>query len=239
MELRLKHILILLAFLSSCSQQINYLFLSPDGELEIIISNIDNSSVFTVVSNQDTILNQSPLGLQVNETSLIENVSFSNYSKAEYDETWTTVNAKQPTVRNHYNEYVLSVTKPKRSTLIYEIVFRVYDNGFAYRYIFPPEAIADSVKIEKELTNLHFNGDYTYWAYNGEHHNLGPVVRSEENREKQIGIPVVFRLHNNSFMAIHEAEIIEFAPFSIDASARDKSIGFSIDYSSRSQTFKT
>jgi len=40
-------------------------------------------------------------------------------------------------------------------------------------------------------------------------------------------------------MAIHEAEIIEFAPFSIDASATDQSIRFNIDYSIRNQTFKT
>jgi len=189
MRLKINLLLVLfLAFLSSCSQHKDYLLLSPDGELEVIISNINNSNVFTVVSKQDTILNQSPIGLQVNGISLNENVSFSNYSKVEYDETWTTVNAKQAIVRNHYHEYILSVTKPKQSSLNYELVFRVYDKGFAYRYIFPPEAITDSIKIEKELTSLNFNNDFTYWAYNGEHHNLGPIVRSEENREKQIGI---------------------------------------------------
>ncbi|WP_347840597.1 glycoside hydrolase family 97 catalytic domain-containing protein [uncultured Draconibacterium sp.] len=231
-------VLLFLSVLVSCTTKEEFRIESPSGINQINISNKDAVFTFSVIRRGDTILAPSPLGLMVNQTSCVENVTISNFNETQFDETWTTVNGKQPTVRNHYNEYTFGVSKADQSEQLYQLVFRVYDGGFAYRYVFPASVIADSVKIEKELTRINVNGDFTYWAYNGEHHNLGPNVRSETKVE-EVRIPVVMELGNNSFMAIHEAEIIEFAPLSVNASAANKSMGFNINYSSREKAFKT
>ena len=92
--------------------------------------------------------------------------------------------------------------------------------------------------IDTELTELNVNGDFTYWAYNGEEHNIGPVLKSAKSINK-VRTPVVLQLDNKKFMAIHEADIIEFAPFSVNASVNNQSLGFNTTYSSRNQPFKT
>ena len=69
----------------------------------------------------------------------------------EINETWENINGKQATVKNHYNAFNFKISKTQSSSYGYEIEFRVYDDGFAYRYIFPTEAIQDSIKIDKEL----------------------------------------------------------------------------------------
>jgi alpha-glucosidase len=231
-------ILLLLLSLVSCSEKSNFSLLSPNGDVKVTISNINNSNAFSLIFGKDTILKSSTIGLQINNINFVENVSICDISRNEINETWETVNGKQATVNNHYNEYKLHVAKTNRSPLFYEIVFRIYDKGFAYRYIFPSEAIQDSVNIEKELTSLNFNGDYTYWAYNGENHNVGSIRRSKKN-SKEVQIPMVLQFHDNSFMAIHEAEIIEFAPYSMNASSNKKSLSFNISYSKRNTSFKT
>ncbi|GAA3602759.1 glycoside hydrolase family 97 catalytic domain-containing protein [Flavivirga amylovorans] len=232
--------LILLSFVSllSCSKQDDFILSSPNGELQVTISNKDNTSAFSVIFAMDTILKQSTFGLLVDETNYSENVSYLDLTKTEFDEIWTTVNGKQSTVRNHYNEYKLRVAKAKEENKFHEIIFRIYDKGFAYRYNFPPDAIGDSLKIEQELTQLNINGDFTYWAYNGENHNMGPIMRSGKNINK-VRIPVVLQLANEKFMAIHEAEIVEFAPFSINASLNNQLLGFNTTYSSRKESFRT
>ena len=228
---------LLLLSLLSCSNKDTFKLLSPNGKLHLNILNQDNKSSLTVIHKEDTLVLPSPFGLQVNETNFTENVSFTDFSKIEFDETCTTVNGKQPTVRNHYCEYETKVTKVDHPQLFFKIIFRLYDNGFAYRYNFPQEAIQDSLLI-KELTEINFKDDFTYWAFNGENHNKGPVIRSKE-KIKNLQIPVVMQFGQNSFMAIHEAEIINFAPFSINASANNHSLSFNTSYSKQNNAFKT
>ncbi len=109
----------------------------------------------------------------VNETDFTRDVSISDFTKTTFDETWKTINGKNPLVRNHYNEYKFKVSKLNSENDFYEVVFRLYDDGFAYRYIFPNEAIPDSLFIAKELTQLNFKNDFTYWAYQVENTQFG------------------------------------------------------------------
>ncbi len=227
-----------LCLLLSCSERSSFQLQSPDGDIHLNISDENNTCTFSVVENGDTIIKKSPLGLAFNDVNYIENVSLSNYTKSTFDETWITVNGKQPTVRNHYNECTFNVVKTDNQDSYYQITFRVYDDGFAYRYSFVSGIDGGHVNIEEELTKLNFDGDFTYWAYNGERHNLGPVLRSEKS-VYDVQTPVVMQLNNKGFMAIHEAEIVEFAPFTVNAAAKDKSLGFNINYTERDNVFKT
>ena len=224
--------------LLSCSTPSHFLLTSPDGVLQVNILNEGNSSFFTATYAGDTMLTQSVLGLEVNETNFTENVTVTGFTENEFDETWTTINGKQPTVRNHYNEYRFKISKPDAVQQYYEIIFRLYDKGFAYRYIFPSDAIKDSLIIEKELTELNFKNDFKYWAYNGENNNLGPILRSQKSIE-HVAIPIVLELSDENFIAIHEAGIMDFTPFSINASIKDQSLGFNIASSKRTESFKT
>ncbi|MDO6438978.1 glycoside hydrolase family 97 catalytic domain-containing protein [Cyclobacterium sp. 1_MG-2023] len=237
MKIKISVILFLLS-LASCSKQSDFQLVSPNGELKVIISNLNNSSAFTVIDGTDTILRSSNLGLKINGLSLTENVMFRDFKKTEVDETWETIIGKQRTVNNHYNAYKWQVATTGQSPQFYEIVFRLYDKGFAYRYEFPSEAIQDSIKIDQELTGLNFRNDFTYWAYNGEKHNVGPINSAEKNAG-EVKIPMVMQFNDDSFMAIHEAEITEFAPFTIATSTKDQSLEFNINYSKRDKPFKT
>ena len=237
----MKNKLLILSFLFlllSCSEPSHFLLTSPNEELKISLSDEGNSSVISSITyGGDTLMTQSVIGLLVNEINFTENVSFSEYSKRVFDETWTTVNGKQASVLNHYNEYKLKIKK-NDSPEFHEIIFRISDNGFAYRYNFSSDAINDSIFIKEELTELNCKDDFKYWAYNRENHNVGPIVRSEQ-LIKKVETPIVMQFNKNSFMAIHEAAILDFAPFSINAAKNNQSLAFNINYSKRDQAFNT
>ena len=230
--------ILLFASIISCSNPNTFKLQSPNKQVEIAISNQNNASSFTAVFADDTLFKQSALGLLVNAADFTQEVSITDFSKSLYDESWETVNGKFLTIRNHYNEYKMKVSKTGNQQHFYEIVFRLYDKGFAYRYNFPNDAVIDSILIDKELTELSFKNDYTYWAYNEERHNLGPIVRSERNIQR-VGIPMVIQFAENRFIAIHEAEITDFAPFSVNATSENQSLQFNTSYSVRNESFKT
>jgi alpha-glucosidase len=225
-------------FLSSCTSDEFLDFRSPNDDLRISLLNASNESSFLAVFKGDTLLKKSTLGLMVNGIDFTRDVVISELSSDEFDETWETVNGKQKLVRNHYNEYQVKVSKLDQPQYFYELVVRIYDKGFAYQYVFSKDAIGDSLQVEKELTELNFQRDFDYWAYNHEHHNLGPIRRSAKRMEK-VEPPFVMQFSSDSFLAIHEGAILDLAPFSINASSNTNSLQFNTSYSSQSNAFST
>ncbi len=222
----------------SCSNQDKEILFSPDENIEIVISNQDNSNSFILMYKGDTVIGESKLGLLVNDIDFTSEVIIKDFTQYVFENTWKNVNGKNPLVHNYYKEYTFKCSKAESEMDFYNIIFRVYDDGFAYRYDFPAEAIKGSTTISRELTSLNFYPDFKYWAYNGEHHNIGPILRSEENREV-VRIPMVMQLRDDMFMAIHEAEILDFGPLSVDASGEGHSLGINTTYSPRKEAFKT
>ena len=230
-------LLLTAVFLYSCSQK-DITVTSPDGKVIVSLSAEADSLFFSAKFDDTPLLNKSVLGLKVNGTDFTGGIAVADIQKSEFDETWNTVNGKQRKVRNHYTELKLKVQKKEEPQKFYEIIFRVYNDGFAYRYNFPNEAVKSNVLIEDELTDLQFADDFTYWTYNVENNNIGPVRRSASKRETAL-IPMVIKFNDHRFMAIHEAEIVSFAPFTLNAAGKGTSLKFNIAYSPRKNAFKT
>lgn len=235
---RIVHLCLPFLVLFSCSRSTDFLLRSPEGTVQVSLTNPDLTPGLVLEFKGDTIINSSPIGLRVNGIDYSRNVSVRMDSHSITDETWNSVNGKQKEVRNHYHQYVYAISKDGDPDSSYRMVFRIYEDGFAYRYEFPEEMMDDSVTINRELTVLNIQNDYTYWAYNGEALTLGPVIRSQEEH-KQVRIPVVLQLDTNRFMAIHEAEIVKFAPFSIHAAEDDWSLSFNTQHSAQTEPFRT
>ena len=224
--------------LLACSNSNELTVTSPNGNIIIKVSDESDSLKLSAVYDNEPLITSSPLGLKVDGTDLTSGVVVEKVSENEFDETWNTVNGKQRTVRNHYKELKLKVQKKDDPEKFYEIILRVYNDGFAYRYNFPEKAVKENVLVEKELTTLNFADDFTYWAYNIENNNIGPVLRSATKRETEL-IPMVMKFNDHRFMAIHEAEIVSFAPFTLNTAEQGAVLGFNVDYSPRAKAFRT
>jgi hypothetical protein len=199
---------------------------SPDGKISLQIIEKEGKVFLSQFYKGDTIIGLSPIGLIINEINFTENVKISNIKNSKFDETWETVIDKNKTVRNHYNEYVLSIKHKLSNKLSYELMFRCYNDGFAYRYIINNSS-NDSIRLKSELTDLQFKNSYVYWAFNGERHNVGPEMRSNSKLGK-VEIPMVLEISDTLYMAIHEAEIIKYAPFSLSTKGQGNGILFNI-----------
>jgi len=94
------------------------------------------------------------------------------------DETWETIIEKNKKVRNYYNECIFHLYHKLNSNITYDIVFRCYNDGFAYRYIIN-DFKNDSISLNAELTNIRFKDDFSYWAYNDKREDVGSLKRSK------------------------------------------------------------
>ncbi len=201
--------IVLLALFSmalfSCSNQTGNILSSPNGECVSEFTLNEKEQTLNLIFKGDTLLSKIDLVLTERETSLLKNVEIVDKQTSTFSESWETVNGKNQLVLNEYSHCVYKLKSV--SGKAFDLELRVYDAGFAYRFVFPL-----TVNEIFEKSTIHFGGDYRFWAYNGENHNVGRVKLSEYE-EKVVRNPVTFKTENSKYITIHEAAIFEHAPF--------------------------
>ncbi len=203
--LKLPFLLAIVVIIQACNFNSKTVLNSPDKNTYSEVKLNEESLSFNLICNGDSLIDQTIIGLVNGDKSLLKNVNIINIENSEIDETWNTVNGKNKTVRNNYNQYNIQLGNEAKRTFKLEV--RVYNKGFAYRFLFP-----EGFNNIEENSIIHFSDDYTFWAYNGETHNVGPVKLSEY-KNKVARNPVVLKTANDNYFAIHEAAILEHAPF--------------------------
>ncbi len=191
----------------SCNCDSKLILKSPNEETFSEITIDEGSFSFNLIFEGDSLIKKINPELKVNEELLLKNASIVEVENSETNESWNTVNGKNKTVRNHFNRYNLKLKNEAGKT--FDLEMKVYDKGFAYRFVFP-----EKVDLVTEKTQIDFTDDFTFWTYNGEHHNIGPEKLSTYKNDR-VKNPVVFKTGNNNYFAIHEAAIFEHAPFEL------------------------
>ncbi|NMH88392.1 glycoside hydrolase family 97 protein [Flavivirga algicola] len=202
--------------------------LSPNGDLKLHFSISKNALLITQLFKGDTIIKKSPLGLTINGSDILRDFELKKIEKQNFKETWKPVIGKAKQVENNYNELTFHGISNGKNNIEFNVVLRCYNDGFAYRYNIPKQDGKDSIQINSESTKLAFNSDFTFWGYNGEHHNIGPLIWSK-SKDSTYRIPLVTKQNNNTYVGIHEAEIIRYAPFEIKKNTGgDNSVGIKV-----------
>lgn len=210
-----KTIIILFLFfaLFSCSSSSGTKMISPNNKVNSTLNISESGIKLDLVFEKDTILKKLNLFLKSKDENYSNGWKIVSHEKSFYSEKWKTINGKNKEVLNEFNLHKLTVKNADEA--LCELEFRLYDKGFAWRFLFPE----NTDKIE-DKTSINFSEDLTFWAYNGEYHNIGPVSLSEFG-EKEVRNPVTFKTGNKNYFTIHEAAILEHAPFVLHNSANN------------------
>ena len=112
----------------------DYTVTSPDGSLQAIVSLKDGTLSYTVSRDGRTLVAESPLGLKTSATDFCEGLELAKVENDTVDDSYTLPVGKRSQYRDHCN--VLSVTTKKGSWKL-TVTFRLYDDGFAFRYLIP------------------------------------------------------------------------------------------------------
>lgn len=132
----MRHAMTAVAVMAGCTglRAEDYSCTSPDGNIRATVSMTGGRLTYTVTKAGRTIVDESPLGLRTAAADLTEGLSFVSTATAEVDDPYWLPVGKQTSYRDRCN--ILSVITGKgnwRQT----VQFRLYDDGFAYRYVIP------------------------------------------------------------------------------------------------------
>ena len=101
-------------------------------------------------------------------TSLYDGFTVEKVTTATADETWAPVWGESKTIRNHYNELVVTL-RQKSTDRAMNIRFRLFNDGLGFRYEFPEQKNLVYFVVKDELTQFAMTGDHYAWWIPGDY----------------------------------------------------------------------
>ena len=174
------HLPLLLAAVCSSGISAQELLTSPDGDIQLSFTVENGRPTYSVDFKGRQVIAPSHLGLELVSESgrhnakpgspeakallnLTDGFEIAGTDRSSFDETWRPVWGEEAEIRNHYNQMTVKLRQPKTERLM-DVEFRVFDDGFAFRYDFPQQPNLIYFVIKEEDSQFRMTGDHTaYW----------------------------------------------------------------------------
>lgn len=128
---------------------------SPDGKLQIEIQNPRNGrAYYTVTYNGKTMLETSPLGLEVNYGDFTRDLKLIGTQTNTIDKTYRQDRIKASNIHYQANELICSFENIRKQKM--DVTFRVSNNDVAFRYTLHKAGETGSVVVNNEATGFRF-----------------------------------------------------------------------------------
>ncbi len=159
MKVQILNFLVLMSFQMALSQNI----LSPDLNLKMIFSIENGIPTYQLQYRGQEIIERSKLQIVFENASLTNNIEMITSNVSSEDSVWKPVLGEVAEIQNHYNELKVELIQ-KDSQIKYNLVFRLFDEGLAFRFEFLPQEKLNYFIINQELTQFNLTGDHkTFW----------------------------------------------------------------------------
>ena len=179
---------------------------------------------------------ESELGIALKDnTALDHGFSLIDQVTTKVNESWQPVLGEQATIQNVYNQTTYYLLQKETNRKL-NIIFRVYDEGVAFRYDIPKQSNLNYfvVSVEKTQFNLLENhkafwipGDYDSQEYAYNETNLSEIDNSKLDMNNGIGVksiaspfrvqsPLMLKSPSGIYINIFEAAVVNYPVMHLD-----------------------
>ncbi len=139
---------------------------SPDGQLSLDFKIVGNEApTYALLYNGKSVIQESELGFLIKgQQELAGNIDIVSVDKEVVKENWEMPWGEKREVSNEYNQLKVGLKERKAPGRSLFIVFRLFDDGLAFRYEFPEQDSLKDVFILEENTEFNLSGDHKcFW----------------------------------------------------------------------------
>ena len=216
----------MLAGASGCSSS-SVSVSSPDGNLKLTLCQADGGPAIAIAYKGEDLILPSPIGFEFSDGSFKSDIKVSKGRQTRVVEAYDLVTGKTSHVESESNQRVMTLTS--RDGMVVELYMRAFDDGVAYRYVFPAQPAAQSVAqpaahpaqpllIKSEIMELRPNGDpivkamFIPWGWNS-HEDVYQTDRLSNMHETENSAesPVLLSFDSGKYMAVTEAMVVDYA----------------------------
>ncbi|MAJ44196.1 MAG: alpha-glucosidase [Candidatus Marinimicrobia bacterium] len=206
-------------FFLSCGQNIhNFAFNSPNGEIIVNIFEEENHINYNVLYKNKYVIAKSKLGLIFKNGSTFPDQRFSkSFDLDFYSSVWELPWGETRKIKNQFNQAKITF-KNHQNIKMGNILFRVYNDGIAFRYQLDAAiSNGDSLIISDEITEFTLAEDAQSWwipAYT-ENRYEHLYRNTKVSQIDTVHTPFTVRYGDNTHLSFHEADLKNYSSMQI------------------------
>jgi len=196
----------------SCNKMEESTLQSPDKKITVKFNIKDGQPLYAAEHKGKEVISSSTLGFEFSNNDLfVNNFIIIDIKHQSFNETWEPVWGETSIIRNHYNEMVIDLKEGTKPGRLLSIIFRAYNDGIAFRYIFPGQDSLTDFTVMHEFTQFNMGGNYTAWWIPGDFDSYEHLYRETPVSETMhINTPVTFKANDHCYLSIHEAALVDY-----------------------------
>ncbi|MDO9615751.1 MAG: glycoside hydrolase family 97 N-terminal domain-containing protein, partial [Bacteroidota bacterium] len=194
-----------------------YSVMSPNSLVEAKVE-VGSQIVYSVYYKGKPVLTNSEIRFEFKQAGpLGDDMNVLKTSAKDINETWTPVLKRTATILNNYRELTLQMQEKKFPRRMMNLVFRVFDDGVAFRTEFIGSGNNHDYVITDELVTFNFTADHNCWAANHgaydthQENEYSKRNLSDISDQMVIGLPMTVKVSDDCYAAITEANITDYA----------------------------
>jgi hypothetical protein len=225
---------------------VNFVFsqtvLSPSNKILVNFKLSANGQPFYSVNyNNKPVILESALGIKLKDKPALDaNFTIETSKTASFNESWKPVLGEQSSIVNHYNELIVSLIQ-KETKVKMNIIFRVFDEGVAFRYNFPKQAALNYFIISDEVSQFNLTENHkVFWLpgdFDSQEYAYNETSFSDINTQKidlnnGIGVksiagqqvvqsPLMMKSPSGLYLNIFEAAVVNYPIMHLDADVKN------------------
>lgn len=218
---------------------------SPSKEISVVFKlTAEGKPSYSVTYKNKQVVKESLLGIALKEIEALDTgFTISNTENKSVDESWKPVLGEQSIIQNKYNQATFSLVQKNTGRKL-NIVFKIYDEGVAFRYEFPKQEKLNYFIISDEKTEFNLAGNHkVFWIpgdYDSQEYVYNETKLSEIDNDKlnlnngiavkSIGgryvvqSPLMMKSADNLYLNIFEAAVVNYPVMHLDVSVSDYKI---------------
>ncbi|MEZ0004863.1 hypothetical protein ABH942_000206 [Flavobacterium sp. 28YEA47A] len=218
---------------------------SPSKEITVAFKLTANGQPsYSVTYQNKPVIKESLLGITLKDTEALDSgFEITNTQNKSVDESWKPVLGEQSVIRNKYNQAIFSLVQKATGRKL-DIVFKVYNEGVAFRYEFPKQDKLNYFIISDEKTEFNLTGNHkTFWIpgdYDSQEYVYNETKLSEIDNDKlnlnngiavkSIGgryvvqSPLMMKSADGLYLNIFEAAVVNYPVMHLDVTTSNYKI---------------
>jgi hypothetical protein len=209
---------------------------SPNENFTLEFTIEDGQPTYQLNLKNKEIIKPSTLGLElVDAENLLEGFELISSETSTFDETWKPVWGETSTIRNHYNELLVSL-KQKETGRLMNIRFRLFNDGLGFRYEFPQQDKLSYFTVKEEKTQFAMTGDHKAWWIAGDYDTqeydyttsklseirglmdkaVTPNVSQMPFSETGVQTALMMKSEDGIYINLHEAALTEYSAMHLE-----------------------
>ena len=183
---------------------------SPDNSIEVSFRLTDaGSPQYSVMHDGVTVIDWSALGLQCAEQDLTQGFTLQGVDSRYYHDTWETVWGEEREISDTHQEMTVHLLHASGTEM--DVIFRAFDDGFAFRYAFS-EQETKRLTILDETSEYRFTGDPVAWSipWRTEYYEGLWTKAPLSEKTDTMCSPVTLELPGGGYAFVHEAALRDY-----------------------------